>query len=51
MEVRRKMSTLLANPAKMIAHGAPRVKHNDEELEVYTAALFPGWEVPPPSYN
>lgn len=34
------MSTLLANPAKMIAHGAPRVIHNDEELEAYTAALF-----------
>jgi len=34
------MSTLLANPAKMIAHGAPRVIHNDAELEAYTAALF-----------
>jgi hypothetical protein len=34
------MSTVLANPAKMIAHGAPRVIHNDEELEAYTAALF-----------
>jgi HTH-type transcriptional regulator / antitoxin HigA len=34
------MSTLLANPAKMIAHGAPRVIHTDEELEAYTAALF-----------
>ena len=45
------MSTVLANPAKMIARGAPRVIHNDEELAAYTAALFPGWEVPPPSYN
>jgi HTH-type transcriptional regulator / antitoxin HigA len=36
-----KMSkTLLANPAKMIAKGAPRVTHNDEELEAYTDALF-----------
>ena len=34
------MSTVLANPAKMIAHGAPRVIHNDEELEAYTDALF-----------
>jgi HTH-type transcriptional regulator/antitoxin HigA len=34
------MSTVLANPAKMIARGAPRVIHNDGELETYTAALF-----------
>jgi HTH-type transcriptional regulator/antitoxin HigA len=34
------MSTLLANPAEMIAHGAPRVIHNDEELETYTESLF-----------
>ena len=34
------MSTVLANPAEMIAHGAPRVIHNDEELEMYTEALF-----------
>ena len=34
------MSTALANPAEMIAHGAPRVIHNDAELEVYTEALF-----------
>jgi HTH-type transcriptional regulator/antitoxin HigA len=34
------MSTVLANPAKMIARGAPRIIHNDEELEAYTAALF-----------
>ena|SRR5271165_1714503 len=34
------MSTLLANPAKMIARGAPRVIHNDRELEAYTEALF-----------
>ena len=34
------MSTVLANPAEMIAHGAPRVIHNDEELEAYTNALF-----------
>jgi len=34
------MSTVLANPAKMIAQGAPRVIHNDAELEVYTDALF-----------
>ena len=34
------MSTVLANPAKMIARGAPHVIHNDRELETYTAALF-----------
>lgn len=34
------MSTVLANPAEMIAHGAPRVIHSDAELEVYTDALF-----------
>jgi HTH-type transcriptional regulator/antitoxin HigA len=34
------MSTVLANPAEMIAHGAPRVIHNDAELEAYTRALF-----------
>ncbi len=34
------MSTVLANPAEMIAHGAPRVIHNDKELETYTDALF-----------
>ena len=34
------MTIALANPAKMIAKGAPRVIHNDEELEAYTNALF-----------
>ena len=34
------MSTVLADPAKMIANGAPHVIHNDEELETYTNALF-----------
>jgi HTH-type transcriptional regulator/antitoxin HigA len=34
------MSTSLANPAEMIARGAPRVIHNDAELEAYTNALF-----------
>ncbi|HEY6488832.1 MAG: hypothetical protein WCC26_07765 [Terracidiphilus sp.] len=34
------MSTVLANPAEMIAHGAPRVIHNEAELETYTDALF-----------
>ena len=33
-------TTLLANPAKMIAKGAPHVIHNDEELEAYTNTLF-----------
>lgn len=34
------MSTVLADPAEMIAHGAPHVIHNDAELEAYTDALF-----------
>jgi HTH-type transcriptional regulator/antitoxin HigA len=34
------MSTVLADPAKMIARGAPHVIHNDAELEMYTDALF-----------
>jgi HTH-type transcriptional regulator/antitoxin HigA len=34
------MGKVLANPAEMIAHGAPHVIHNDAELEVYTDALF-----------
>jgi HTH-type transcriptional regulator/antitoxin HigA len=34
------MSTLLANPAEMIAQGAPHVIHSDAELEAYTDALF-----------
>ena len=34
------MSTVLADPAKMIAKGAPHVIHNEGELEAYTKALF-----------
>lgn len=34
------MSTVLANPAEMIAQGAPHIIHSDEELEAYTDALF-----------
>lgn len=34
------MSTVIANPAEMIARGAPRVIHNDAELAAYTEALF-----------
>ncbi len=34
------MSTVLADPAEMIAQGAPRVIHSDAELEMYTDALF-----------
>jgi len=30
----------LANPAKMIAKGAPHVIHNDVELHAYAEALF-----------
>jgi HTH-type transcriptional regulator/antitoxin HigA len=34
------MSTALANPVEMIRQGAPRLIHSDEELAVYTEALF-----------
>jgi HTH-type transcriptional regulator / antitoxin HigA len=34
------MRKVLANPAEMIANGAPRVIHNDQELASYTEALF-----------
>ncbi len=34
------MSRVLANPAEMIARGAPRVIRNKAELEAYTDALF-----------
>lgn len=34
------MNTLIADPAEMIAHGAPRCIHNDAELEIYTEVLF-----------
>src|SRR5436309_15031201 len=39
-EIWCKMNTVLADPAKTIAKGAPHVIHNDKELEVYTNALF-----------
>lgn len=39
-EIWHKMTTLLADPAKMIAKGAPHIIHNDKELEAYTDALF-----------
>jgi HTH-type transcriptional regulator/antitoxin HigA len=31
---------VLANPAEMIAHGAPRLIRNDVELAAYTEALY-----------
>ena len=34
------MSAALSNPAEMIERGAPRIIHNDSELEQYTEALF-----------
>ena len=34
------MRKVLANPAEMIAHGAPRLIQNDHELAAYTKALF-----------
>lgn len=34
------MNIKLGNPVEMIRMGAPRVIHNDKELEAYTRALF-----------
>ena len=34
------MATLLANPAKMIERGAPRLIRSEEQLAAYTKALF-----------
>jgi HTH-type transcriptional regulator / antitoxin HigA len=34
------VTTLLADPTEMMEKGAPHIIHNDEELEVYTDALF-----------
>jgi HTH-type transcriptional regulator / antitoxin HigA len=34
------MRKVLANPADMIAHGAPRLIRNDVELAAYTEALY-----------
>lgn len=34
------MSTVLANPTKMVRQGAPRLIRTDEELAIYTDALF-----------
>ena len=34
------MNAALANPVEMIERGAPRVIHNESELEQYTEALF-----------
>ena len=34
------MTTVLADPVKMIEKGAPHVIHNEKELELYTNALF-----------
>ncbi len=45
------MSAILADPAEMIAHGAPHVIHNDAELEAYTDALFQLTALENPSRN
>ncbi len=34
------MSAALANPVEMIERGAPRIIHNETELQQYTEALF-----------
>ena len=34
------MRAALANPVEMIERGAPRIIHNDSELEQYTEVLF-----------
>jgi HTH-type transcriptional regulator/antitoxin HigA len=43
------MTTVLRDPAKMIAQGAPRVIQNDRELQAYTEALFRLTGLPTPT--
>jgi HTH-type transcriptional regulator / antitoxin HigA len=43
------MKTVLSDPAKMIAKGAPRVIRNDSELAAYTEALFHLTSLPRPN--
>ncbi|MBZ5665906.1 MAG: hypothetical protein LAO30_14995 [Acidobacteriia bacterium] len=45
------MRTVLANPAEMIARGAPHVIHNDAELEAYADALFQLTALENPSHS
>jgi HTH-type transcriptional regulator/antitoxin HigA len=45
------MKKVFANPAEMIARGAPRVIHNDAELEAYTEALFQLTALENPSHS
>jgi HTH-type transcriptional regulator/antitoxin HigA len=45
------MSSVLADPAKMIAQGAPHIIHNDRELEEYTDALFQLTALEHPSHS
>ena len=47
-EVRKTMSTVLANPAEMIRHGAPHVIHNDAELEIVLLVVDAERELPAP---
>src|SRR5258708_22786310 len=50
-EIWCKMNTVLADPAKMIAKGAPHIIHNDKELEVYTNTLFQLTALENPSFS
>ena len=43
------MSTVLVDPTEMMRLGAPRLIHNDAELEQYTSALFRLTALDPPS--
>lgn len=40
VESEGEMATLLANPARMIERGAPRVIDSEEQLAAYTKALY-----------
>lgn len=44
-----RMATVLANPAKMIEQGAPHLIRSEEQLEIYTKALFRLTELPNPT--
>ncbi len=45
------MSTVLANPVKMMQQGAPHVIHSDDELESYTKELFKLTAIDEPSVH
>jgi HTH-type transcriptional regulator / antitoxin HigA len=44
------MATVLANPVEMIEQGAPHLIHSEEQLEMYTKALYRLTSIAKPTY-